>query len=153
MSFGYCTADPDTRYYRYLGLSVALLPLLSISTMIFMLGGATSPYYAGLNLIMLGSAILLRWSVFDSVLIFGLTLLAYLAASLLHGLVENAGGFFSTPESGGIFFNNLYFLLVTGVFIVAGSWYYNSLRRSEFLLRYRAGSESRRAGEHESKAS
>ena len=117
---------PGTRYYRYLGLSVALIPLLAISWMIYSRDGAISPYYAGLNLVMLGSALLLRWTLGDSILIFVLNLTAYLAAAMLHG-----------PFSlHGLFFNNVYFLFVTGVFIIAGSWYYNAIRQSEFKLRY-----------------
>ena len=118
---------PGTRYYRYLGLSVALIPLLAISWMIYSKDGAISPYYAGLNLVMLGSALLLRWTLEDSVLIFVLTFTAYLVATVLHGPFSFQG----------LFFNNLYFLFVTGVFIVAGSWYYNAIRQSEFKLRYR----------------
>ncbi|MCB1278007.1 ATP-binding protein [Prosthecobacter sp.] len=118
---------PGTRYYRYLGLSVALIPLLAISWMIYSKEGAISPYYAGLNLVMLGSALLLRWTLEDSVLIFVLTVAAYLIAAVLHGPFSFQG----------LFFNNLYFLFVTGVFIVAGSWYYNTIRQSEFKLRYR----------------
>ena len=53
---------PDTRYYRVLGHLVALLPLLSIAWMIYTTDGAASSYYAGLNLVNLGSAILLRWT-------------------------------------------------------------------------------------------
>lgn len=118
---------PDTRYYRVLGHLVALLPLLSIAWMIYTTDGAISSYYAGLNLVNLGSAILLRWTFGDSALIFLLTLAAYVVATLLHGPVTNPG----------LYFNNLYFLVVTGIFIVAGSWLYNNIRLSEFQLRYR----------------
>lgn len=115
------------RCYRILGHLVALLPLLCISWMIYTTEGAASPYYAGLNLVNLGSAILLRWTFGDSALIFALTLAAYLIATTLHGPVTNQG----------LYFNNIYFLFVTGVFIVAGSWQYNNIRRSEFQLRFR----------------
>ncbi|MEZ5386649.1 MAG: ATP-binding protein [Prosthecobacter sp.] len=117
---------PNTRYYRFLGHLVALFPLLSISWMIYTIEGASSPYYAGLNLVNLGSAILLRWTFSDSALIFLLTLVAYVVATLLHGPVLQQN----------IYFNNLYFLIVTGIFIVAGSLHYNNIRRSEFQLRY-----------------
>jgi signal transduction histidine kinase len=117
---------PGTRYYRYLGFSVALIPLLAISWMIYVKDGATSPYYAGLNLVMLGSALLLRWTLEDSILIFVLNFVAYLAAAVMSGPYALQG----------LFFNNLYFLSVTGVFIVVGSWYYNSIRFSEFKLRH-----------------
>ena len=114
------------RCYRILGHLVALLPLLCISWMIYTTEGAASPYYAGLNLVNLGSAILLRWTFGDSALIFALTLAAYVIATTLHGPVINQG----------LYFNNIYFLIVTGVFIVAGSWQYNNIRRSEFQLRF-----------------
>ncbi len=117
---------PRTKYYRILGHLVAFLPLLCISWMIYAIDGATSTYYAGLNLVNLGSAILLRWSLSDSLIIFVLTLLAYLIATILHGPITNTG----------LYYNNLYFLTVTGVFIVAGAYLYDNLRRSEFQLRY-----------------
>ncbi|HEY1052301.1 MAG TPA: HAMP domain-containing sensor histidine kinase, partial [Prosthecobacter sp.] len=115
-----------TRLAWVLGHLVALFPLISISWMIYTTEGAASPYYAGLNLVNLGSAMLLRWSFSDSALIFALTLVAYLVATFLHGPIINMG----------LYYNNLYFLSVTGVFIVAGSWLYNNIRRSEFQLRY-----------------
>ena len=118
---------PETKHYRLLGFGVAFLPLLSISWMIYDLGGSTSTYYAGLNLIMVGSAILLRWTVADSVIIVVLTFVTYLLVCMLR---------WPLPEDG-VFFNNIYFLLVTGVFLIAGSWYYNGVRRSEFDLRWR----------------
>src|SRR5438128_10609435 len=74
---------PHVRNYRLLGLSVALLPLFFISGMIYWTEGAASPYYAGLNLVMLGAAILLRWTLLDSIIVFLLVLAAWLGASLL----------------------------------------------------------------------
>jgi len=118
---------PQCRHYRALGFLVALIPLLAIAWMIYAEQGTASPYYAGLNLVMLGSAILLRWSSMDSVIIFLLTFLAYILATVMH----------EPFQFDGLYFNNLYFLFVTGVFIIAGSWYYNSIRQSEFELRWR----------------
>ena len=117
---------PDLKIYRVLGLLVALLPMGFISWMIYETEGSASPYYAGLNLVMLGAAILLRWTLLDSVVIFVICLLAYLAACLVHGPVHFQG----------VFFNNFYFLFVTGVFIVTGSWFYNQIRFREFALRF-----------------
>jgi len=118
---------PQCRHYRALGFLVALIPLLAIAWMIYAEQGTASPYYAGLNLVMLGSAILLCWSSMDSVIIFLLTFLAYILATVMH----------EPFQFDGLYFNNLYFLFVTGVFIIAGSWYYNSIRQSEFELRWR----------------
>ncbi len=114
------------RVYRVLGFLVAFLPLAFISWMIYQTDGPNSPYYAGLNLVMLGAAILLRWTFMDSVLVCMASLASYLAASIFSG-VQSAPG---------IFFNNVYFLLVTGFFIITGSWFYNRIRFSEFALRY-----------------
>ena len=114
------------RFYRVLGFLVAFLPLAFISWMIYVTDGPDSPYYAGLNLVMLGAALLLRWTLFDSILVFVLCLATYLAACFFSG----------APSSKGIFFNNFYFLFVTGVFIITGSWFYNRIRFREFALRY-----------------
>jgi hypothetical protein len=58
------------RFYRVLGFFVAFLPMAFISWMIYATDGPNSPYYAGLNLVMLGAAILLRWTLLDSILVF-----------------------------------------------------------------------------------
>jgi signal transduction histidine kinase len=112
--------------YRLLGFLVAFLPLAFISWMIYATNGPNSPYYAGLTLVMLGAALLLRWTLLDSVLVFLLAVTTYLAACFLNGNASEQG----------IFFNNFYFLFVTGVFIVTGSWFYNRIRIREFALRF-----------------
>ena len=97
--------------------------------MIYRTQGGASPYYAGLNLILLGASLLMRWTLLESIVIFIGCVAAYLAACWLpgpHGLAP----------SHGIFFNNFYFLFVTGVFVATGSWFYNQLRFREFALRY-----------------
>ncbi|MBE2286316.1 MAG: response regulator [Prosthecobacter sp.] len=118
---------PGTRFYRAVGLGAMFVPVVCISWMIYLTEGAVSPYYAGLNLVMLASAIVMRWMFVDSIVFFVLTLVAYLTGCLLHGPVTD----------GGLFFNNLYFLAVTGVVMLAGTWQYNNLRRSEFDLHSR----------------
>jgi signal transduction histidine kinase len=118
---------PGTRFYREVGLGAMFVPVVCIAWMIYMTEGAVSPYYAGLNLVMLASAVVMRWPFVDSVVFFVLTLVAYLAGCWMHGPVTDDG----------LFFNNLYFLTVTGVVLLAGTWQYNNLRRSEFDLRSR----------------
>jgi signal transduction histidine kinase len=122
--------EKGVRFYRQLGFFVAFLPLAFISWMIYAsdgpFAGPNSPYYAGLNLVMLGAALLLRWTLADSILVFLLSLVTYLLACFFNG----------TARAPGIFFNNFYFLFVTGVFIITGSWFYNRLRFTEFALRF-----------------
>jgi signal transduction histidine kinase len=114
------------RMHRLLGLLMAMPLIVGIAWMIYAKGGADSPYYAGLNLVMLGAAILMRWTLQDSILVVVLTVTSYLLACFFHGPIVNRS----------IFFNNLYFLFVTGVFTTAGTWFYNSIRFSEFKLRH-----------------
>ncbi len=115
------------RLHRLLGIAMALPLILSISWMIYEREGALSPYYAGLNLVMLGAAVLMRWTLVDSIIVVLLTLLSYLVACFAHGPIV----------SHSILYNNLYFLTVTGVFTTAGTWFYNRIRFNEFILRHR----------------
>jgi signal transduction histidine kinase len=109
---------------KILGLLVAAPPIMAIAMMIHQLGGADSSYYAGLNLVMVGAALLMRWSALESALVVAVTMLAYIIACL--------GG--SVDVISGIFISNLYFILVTGIIVVMGSWLYVRTRFSEFQL-------------------
>ena len=116
------------RYERLLGFILPALPTICISLMIYLKDGAESPYYAGLNLVLLGAVIILRWSVRESALILSHVVAIYLVACLLHGTIDKA--------TWRTFYNNIYFLLVTGAFVIIGSHFYNRLRYREFSLRY-----------------
>src|SRR5436853_7658561 len=50
------------QHYKPLGMVEVSLPLFFISWMIFEADGAISPYYAGLNLVLMGAGIVLRWT-------------------------------------------------------------------------------------------
>jgi signal transduction histidine kinase len=113
------------RRHRVLGLLMGAPLVVVIAIMIERTEGAASPYYAGLNLVLLGAAVMMRWPVVDSILVVIMTIGAYLLACELHGPVLNQR----------IFYNNLYFLGVTGVFTVVGTWIYNRIRYSEFRSR------------------
>jgi two-component system sensor histidine kinase PhcS len=122
----FVTTPLGTKNYRILGWVLPALPTIFISLMIYKTNGAESPYYAGLNLVLLGAAIILRWTLLDSIIVFGEVMGFYLLACLLrHDAIDVR-----------IFFNNVYFLFVTGVFVVIGSHFYNLLRFREFAFRY-----------------
>jgi signal transduction histidine kinase len=114
------------RMHRLLGIAMAVPLIVSISWMIAITEGAESPYYAGLNLVLLGAAILMRWPLTDSIVVVGLSLVSYLIACHAHGPIKN------WP----VFYNNLYFLVVTGILTTAGTWVYNRIRFSEFQSRH-----------------
>ncbi len=115
------------KYYRFIGPPIPLLPAFFIAWMIFATEGAISPYYAGLNLILLAISVVVRWSIFESLLSVCGVLLMYLAACFLKGNVL---------LNFGIFFNNVYFLILTGIIVVTGNYFFNRLRFREFVLRF-----------------
>src|ERR1043165_2449379 len=53
------------RHNQLLGLALPALPTLCISWMIYYTIGPESPYYAGLNLVLLGAGLVLRWTLRD----------------------------------------------------------------------------------------
>ncbi len=133
------------RLHRPLGLVVALLPVFFICWMIAVTEGAESPYYAGLNLILLAIAFVLRWSVGLSLLALVLIVAMYSGACLvnvlLHGPIQEPG----------ILVNNLYFLTLTGIIVVTGSRMHRILRVREFTLRFELDKSKRMLEENNQK--
>lgn len=113
------------RFHRPLGIAMAMPLIISMAWMIYAKNGSESPYYAGLNLVMLGAAVLMHWQLADSIIVVFLTLTSYFIACFAN----------DQPINRAVFFNNVYFLFVTGVFTTAGTWFYNTIRFSEFQLR------------------
>ncbi|MGO8678712.1 MAG: ATP-binding protein [Limisphaerales bacterium] len=107
-----------------LGMSIALLPAFFIAWMIYDTGIPTSPYYAGLNLVLLAVSVVVRWDVLESVLAVSGVLLMYAAVCLLrHG-------------KGPLILNNFYFLTLTGIVVVTANFFFNRLRFREFKASY-----------------
>jgi len=119
------------RNCQALGVVVALLPAFFICWMIQETEGAGSPYYAGLNLILLAIAFVLRWGVGLSLFTLILILVMYMSACWLHGFPE-AG--LARQQMVSEFANNLYFLGLTGVIVVTGSRIHQQLRIREKAL-------------------
>jgi signal transduction histidine kinase len=112
--------------YKVLGLPIALLPAFFIAWMISDTEGPVSPYYAGLNLILLAVSVVVHWSVRESIAAVIGVLLLYSSACLLKG----------TKEQLPLIFNNFYFLVLTGIIVITGNHFFNRLRFREFALRY-----------------
>ena len=117
------------RYYRFLGIPIALLPAFFISWMISITEGSESPYYAGLILILLAVNAIVHWSTGESLLAMAILFLFYLIACLPWSIARDSG----------IFFNNMYFLVLTGIIVVTGNYLYNQLHFREFVLRFELG--------------
>ncbi len=114
------------KHYLVLGQIWYLLPAFFISWMIYASEGESSSYYAGLNIVIIAVGFMLPWTYKEN-LFGGLSVMAmYLGACALHGPLTLKGDFF----------NNLYFLVLTDVIVVTGSYFSEQLRLSEYVLRY-----------------
>lgn len=120
-------SDTGRRMYRVLGVVLALLPAFFISWMIREQGGASSPYYAGLNLVLLVVGFILHWTVLESVVAVSAVGIMYFAACYL-----NQPNFLDTQT--GDIANNAYFLALTGIIVIVGSGYHYRLRFREYAL-------------------
>jgi signal transduction histidine kinase len=114
------------RHYRLLGVPIAILPGFFIAWMIAVTEGPASPYYAGLILVLLAVNAIVHWSTIESLLALAVLYLFYLTACARWPIAEEQG----------IFFNNIYFLVLTGIIVVIGNYLYNQLQFREFVLRF-----------------
>ena len=117
------------RHYRFQGVLLFMVPASFIAWMIYATEGALSPYYAGLNLVLLVLAYVLHWTFRESLSAAGLVIALYFAACFLHGPIHRG------PQVG-LFVNNLYFLVLTGIITVTGSYFHSKARFREFALRF-----------------
>lgn len=108
---------------RLLSHWLALLPMLAITFFISYAKDAGSPYYAGLNLVLVAASLLLRWRFSDSVINAILCISTYVILIVF------------LPGNSLIALSNLFFIAVTAVFTSAGTYYFTELRFQEFLLR------------------
>ncbi len=129
------------RNVRMLGPLIALLPAVCIAGMIGHTEQWGSHYYAGLNLVLIAVNVVARWTVRESLAIVGSVIAVYVSACLI------GTGWPEAAAQRQDLFNNLYFLTLTGVIVVAGNWLYNQLRAREFALRYELGKNQRQLQE------
>ena len=115
------------RHHRVLGLVTAWLPSVCICWMIYDREGPASPYYAGLNLVLLAISLVVRWNALESAVAVGGVILMYLITCLLHGPLESLDGRFLA---------NCIFMVETGVIVVVGNHFFNRLRLRDFASRY-----------------
>ena len=111
---------------KWLGVIVPLLPVVFIAWMIAVKEGFASPYYAGLNLVLLAVGAVLQWTLWESLVAVSLVLLIYITAGLTFG---------SFPSKG-LLFNNFYFIALMDVIVVVGTYFQSRQRFREFALRY-----------------
>lgn len=113
------------RFHRIFELFLFFLPSFFICLMIYYTEGIHSGYYAGLNLVLIGLSWAVRVDWLDSILYLLLTMVLYGLACYLH--VDGI-------ESVRMLVNNYYFILVTGMIVVTGSYFLNNLRFREYAV-------------------
>jgi signal transduction histidine kinase len=118
------------KHPRKLGVLLAMFPAFFISWMVYAKEGSNSPYYAGLNLVLLVVGFVLHWTFYESLVAVSMVMLMYIGACFLHGGISLVG------FANNLFVNNLYFLVLTGIIVVTGSYFHSRSRFREFELRF-----------------
>jgi signal transduction histidine kinase len=106
-----------------------LMPAISISWMIYDTEGSTSPYYAGLNLVLIVACQLMPYTLTEAGFICAATFLLYIMACAGHYQATHA-----TINSGTLF-NNIYFISLTAMISMCSSHYTSRRRLTDFKLR------------------
>jgi signal transduction histidine kinase len=122
--WGLLSTSLGRRHFRALGMLWFILPSLFISMMIYFSDGVNSSYYAGLNLVLIAISWVAQVDFLETIVASALTLLMYCIACFAHG-----------PVTSSVLFNNLYFIVLTGIIVITGSYYVSRLRFREFALR------------------
>ena len=134
-------------HIRLLANAPPLVPCITICWMIYATEGVFSPYYAGLNLVLVGVILLVPYTLREAGLICAIVVVCYAVACVLHRKFTPTGKLHTATESTvSSFVNNIYFLGATTVIALAAC-HYTSLRRfQEFRLRFELDANNRELG-------
>ncbi len=123
-------------HHRIFGATWYAIPLAMILWMIYATHDPRSPYYAGLNIILLAVGLLSPWTYRQNLISAALVVVLYIAVDLT----------IRDYEPDGFLVNNTTFLLLTAVIVVCGSFANARRRQREFALRWEL-EQSRRVTE------
>ncbi len=115
------------RHVHIFGVLWAMIVQLAVCFMIYLTADPASPYYAGLNLVILAVGVLLPWTFSESILVCSLTLVCYVVIALL-----GAGG----PVAWNLFLGNISFMLFTDAIAITSSYFRSRQRFQEFCLQH-----------------
>jgi len=122
------------KHCRALALPIAWLPCFFMTWMIYDSQNPASPYYAGLNLVLLAISAVVHWSTFQSILAVGGVHFMYLGVCFLRGGTQALS----------LVVSNYYFLALTAIIVIVGNHFFNRLRFREFALRYQLDAEKKK---------
>lgn len=115
------------RYIVLLSTLWAFSPSVTIAWMIYVTEGSLSPFYAGLNLGIIGTCILLPYGLWESLLYCLGVLGCYAVACGLHT---------KSPFSPPAFINNVLFIVMTSTICITACYFYSWARVKDYLLRF-----------------
>lgn len=113
------------RYPRELGVFEYLLSCGAIVVMVHIAGGYASPYYAGINLVLIAFLFILPLDVVRTIIVCVIIYLAYLIPILVRQPIQNFP----------IFMNNNFFLVFTMVLVSMSSYLATRMRFHEYEAR------------------
>ena len=113
------------KHPREFGMLLAFFPAFFMSWMIYETAGAHSSYYAGLNVVLLVVGFVLHWTFVESLIVVSFVLAMYVAACFFHGGIPKVD-----------LLTHLYFLILTGMVVITGSYFHSKTRFREFAFQY-----------------
>jgi two-component system sensor histidine kinase PhcS len=115
-----------------------LAPCITICWMIYASEGVISPYYAGINLVLVGVCLLIPYTLGEAGIISGFVVVCYSLACLFHKVAPPHTAIRALAGTHGFssFVNNIYFLIGTAVISLAACHYASRRRLEEFRLRF-----------------
>jgi two-component system sensor histidine kinase PhcS len=126
------------RHVKLLGNVPCAFPGIAICWMIYLSEGVFSPYYAGLNLVMVAVILLVPYTLAEGIRISAVLVGSYGIACLFHLHYPPVKGIHTVSSLSSIrtLTNNLYFLIMTATMSLAACHYSARRRFTEFSLRY-----------------
>ena len=110
----------------FLSFIWGIVPALTISWMILLTEGSISPFYAGLNLVILGTCVLLPFTGKQATIYCTAVYLSYMIACLANTEKDFVAAAFITHSI---------FILMTSIICITASYFVSKSRRTEFSLR------------------
>jgi response regulator RpfG family c-di-GMP phosphodiesterase/signal transduction histidine kinase len=117
------------RHAIYVAMFSYLYCMLSIVVMVHLADGYASPYYAGINLVLIAFMFILPLNLYQTATVNTIVYAAYVIPIFAGGGVDDVA----------VFTNNNFFLLSTMILVSVSSFVATNMRRREFASRYELG--------------
>ena len=115
-----------TRSVLEIAMAEYLICGISIALMVHLVGGYTSPYYAGINLVLLGFIVILPLDLIRTAIVCTIIYASYILPIV----------FLQNIDDYGILLNNNFFLLVTTALVLISAHLSRQIRFQEFAARF-----------------